>query len=141
MSSLAQKFVRFDYPIIIREGHLDTFGHVNNATYLQLFEEARWEFITSRGYGLDMVKRTGLGPVILEFNLKFQKELLLRQKIVIQSQGLSYVKKIAVLRQDMINEAGVVCCAARMTFGLFDTKQRMLVLPTPEWLNAIGQEA
>jgi len=137
---MSQKFISFQYPITILEHHLDTFGHVNNATYLALFEEARWEFITSRGFGLDMVQKSGLGPVILEINLKFVKELRLRQKFVIDSQNLSYDKKIAVLRQDILNEAGEICCAAKMTYALFDTKQRRLVAPTPEWLRAIGAE-
>ena len=42
----------FVYYLIIRESHLDTFGHLNNATYLQLFEEARWDYITNRGFGV-----------------------------------------------------------------------------------------
>ena len=33
----------FTYPLLIKETYLDTFGHVNNATYLTLFEEARWD--------------------------------------------------------------------------------------------------
>lgn len=31
-----------EYPVVIREHHLDTFGHVNNAAYLDILEEARW---------------------------------------------------------------------------------------------------
>ena len=45
----------FRYPLTILEKHLDSFGHVNNATYLHLYEEARWDFITKRGFGLARV--------------------------------------------------------------------------------------
>ena len=48
----------FVYETLIRESHLDTFGHVNNATYLQLYEEARWELITRNGYGLAKVRES-----------------------------------------------------------------------------------
>ena len=41
-----------DYQLVIREQHLDTFGHVNNAKYLEILEEARWDLITGNGYGL-----------------------------------------------------------------------------------------
>lgn len=129
---------KFSYSTMIRESHLDSFGHVNNAVYLQLLEEARWEFITARGYGLDIVAKTGVGPTILEFNLRFKKELRLRQKITIVSQGISYDRKIGKLKQEIYNEAGELCFEGIMTYGLFDTKERKLVLPTPEWLNAIG---
>jgi thioesterase-3 len=126
------------YPLTIKEHHLDTFGHINNAVYLQIFEEARWEWITQNGYGLAKVKETGLGPTLLEVNLKFLKEITLRQKITIESKVVSYVKKIAVVEQEMKNAAGEICCQGRFTIALFDTKARKLVLPTPEWLQGVG---
>ena len=30
----------FEFEVLIREHHLDSYGHVNNATYLALYEEA-----------------------------------------------------------------------------------------------------
>ena len=59
------------YEITIKEHHLDFYGHVNNATYLQLYEEARWQFITDNGYGFEKIKSSGLGPVILEIKIRF----------------------------------------------------------------------
>lgn len=140
MNAVDSSFPAFRYPILIREHHLDTFGHVNNAVYLQILEEARWEFIQSRGYGLKDIARSGLGPTVLEWNIKFRKEIKLREQIEIESQLLSYDRKIGTLRQDIFNAKGEICCEARMTFGLFDTKERKLVLPTPEWLHALGAD-
>ncbi len=129
----------FSYPIIIKEVYLDTFGHMNNAVYLTLFEEARWEFITQNGYGLNKIKETGLGPTIMEINIKYLRELRLRDEIVIETRLLSYRNKIGKLKQDMVR-ANEVCCTAEITFGLFSLKERKLVLPTAEWLKAIGKE-
>ena len=133
--------LKFSYSLMIKEQHLDTFGHVNNATYLVILEEARWDLITSRGYGLRTIQKTGLGPVILEWNMKFIKELRLRQTITIQTHLVSYDDKIGVLQQDILNDKNELCFQGKMTFGLFDTKERKLVLPTPEWLHAVGVEA
>jgi thioesterase-3 len=105
---------------------------------LQLFEEARWDWISGNGYGIDKIRETGLGPTILEIQLKFLKELRLRYKITIESQMLSYEKKIGVIEQEMKNEAGELCCQARFTMGLFDTHARKLILPTAEWLKAVN---
>jgi thioesterase III len=126
----------FEYPLIVKEAHLDTFGHVNNATYLQIYEEARWEFITSNGYGLAQIKSSGLGPVILEINIKFLKELRLREHIVIHSQTLGYKGKIGKIKQWITDSKGNICSEVEMTLGLFDTHKRQLVEPTPEWLAA-----
>lgn len=128
----------FEYPIIIREHHLDTFGHVNNATYLEIFEEARWEFITMNGYDLNKIKETGFGPVVLEINIKFLRELGVRKSVIVHSQNLSYEGKVSKLRQWIEDQDGQIYCDAEFKFGLFDVKTRKLVAPTPEWLKAIG---
>lgn len=127
----------FSYPILIKESHLDTFSHVNNATYLALFEEARWDLMTKNAYGLTKIKETGLGPTILEINIKFLKELRLREKIIIKTQMSSYENKLGKLSQKIVRD-GIVCCEAEITFGLFCIQKRKLVLPTEEWLKALG---
>lgn len=127
----------FTYEMTIKEFHLDTFGHVNNATYLQLFEEARWEFITANGYGLAKIKETGLGPVVLDIHIRFIKELRLREQITIHSQTGEWSGKIGTIKQWITDSQGSICSDFEMKCGLFDTHQRKLVSPTEDWLNAI----
>jgi thioesterase III len=127
-----------DYPLVIREAHLDTFGHVNNATYLAILEEARWELITCNGYGLDEVIRRRIGPTILEINLKFQRELRNRQPITIRTWMDSYAGKIGKVVQQIVDAEGNLCCEALFTIGLFDLAARKLIPPTPEWIKALG---
>jgi thioesterase III len=130
----------FSYPLIIKESYLDTFGHVNNAVYLTLFEEARWDLITQNGYGLKKIQETGLGPTILEVKLAFLKELRLREKIIIETQMISYQHKIGTILQKMVRDTDI-CCTAETVIGLFSLAERKLVLPTAEWLSAIGIES
>ena len=126
------------YEVVIRESHLDTFGHVNNAAYLVLFEEARWEFITRNGYGLKTVQELQLGPVVLDLSMKFRRELTLREKVKITNVSQEPKGKISKFRQEMIKEDGVLAAELDLTFGLFDLKARRLVDPTPEWRKALG---
>jgi thioesterase III len=127
-----------EYPLTIREAHLDTFGHVNNATYLAILEEARWELITRNGYGLDEVAQRRIGPTILEINLKFQRELRNRQRIVIRTWMESYIGKIGKVVQQIVDPEDNLCCEALFTIGLFDLTARKLIPPTPEWIKALG---
>jgi thioesterase-3 len=129
----------FSYPIIIKEIYLDTFGHMNNATYLTLLEEARWDLLTRNGFGLEKIQESRLGPTILEIKLKFLKEIRLLEKITIETQMLSYERKVGVLSQKMLRD-NEVCCEAEFVIALFNLKERKLELPTPEWLHAIGLE-
>lgn len=129
---------KFTYEIIIRAHHLDTFGHVNNAAYLQIFEEARWDILINGGFGLDDILSSKLGPVILEVNLKFLKEMRFGDKILIHSQIKDYSGKVSLLTQEMRNESDVPMAVADFKIGLFDLSNRKLVMPTEAWIKAVG---
>jgi YbgC/YbaW family acyl-CoA thioester hydrolase len=131
-------FKKFTYPVTILETHLDIFGHVNNAVYLELYEEARWDFITKNGYGIKEIQERQEGPIILEVQCRFLKELKARDKITIETQVTELKRAASVLSQKMINEKGEVCSEAQFKFGLFDMKRRRLIAPSDLWLHAIG---
>jgi acyl-CoA thioester hydrolase len=124
--------------IVISEAHLDSFGHLNNARYLEIFEQARWDLITERGFGIDVIRETCKGPTILGVEMKFLRELAPRETVVVRSELVSYERKIGRMRQVMVKADGTAACEALFTFGLFDLEQRKLVEPTPEWAHAVG---
>jgi len=128
----------FSYHTLIREHHLDSFGHVNNAVYLELMEEARWDLITKGGYGMSEVHKEKKGPVILEVSVRFLKELRVRENIRIDTQCVSYEKVVAELEQKIWNSEGELCTQARFKFALFDLEKRKIIKPTPQWLQALG---
>lgn len=127
-----------EYPVLIREAHLDVFGHVNNAAYLQIFEEARWDWITRGGFGMKEIFERGIGPVVLEANLRFQREAKNREAMVVKSRTLEYEGKIGKVEQVMVRADGKASCTALFTVALFDIKARRIISPTPEWLKAVG---
>jgi thioesterase-3 len=127
-----------EYSIVIRERHLDTFGHVNNAAYLDILEEARWDLVTRNGFGLDEVHRLKVGPTVLEVQLRFVREIRNRQRVTISTWLESYSGKIGKLAQQIRDEGGEVRTDALFTIGLFDMTTRKLVRPTPEWIAALG---
>jgi YbgC/YbaW family acyl-CoA thioester hydrolase len=126
------------HTILIRESHLDTFGHMNNAMYLTLFEEARWESITKNGYGLKDILKIQKGPVILDAQIKFLKEIRLREQISMTLELLEYKSKVGKLFQQMLKSDGTIAAELTMSFGLFDLQARRLIDPTPEWKRALG---
>lgn len=131
----------FKYKLQILEKHLDNFGHVNNATYLNLYEEARWQFITDRGYGLDRVLKEQIGPVLLDLNLVFKKELHNRENIIISSKHTGNKNRLVMcMEQVLLNEKEKVASTLNFTWGLMDLSKRKLITPTKDWLNAIGAD-
>lgn len=120
----------------ILEHDLDAYGHVNNATYLTLFEEARWDLVTPKGCGFEHIQQSKKGPIILEVNIRYLRELKLRQWITIETELLDYQNKIGSVKQQILLEDNKVATEAIIKFGLFDLTTRKLIEPTPEWQNA-----
>ena len=130
----------FEYTLQIKEHHLDSFGHVNNAVYLALYEEARWELITKNGYGIEEVKKFRQGPVVLDVKVRFRKEMKNREFIKIRAFNPTVKGKIMTLEQEMRNENDELCSDAKFTFGFMDLKERKLISPPDIWLTAMGIE-
>ncbi|MCY4523192.1 MAG: thioesterase family protein [Halobacteriovoraceae bacterium] len=129
----------FKYSVVINARHLDVFGHVNNATYLQFYEDARWELIEKGGFGHERIMREKTGPVILKIELNFKKELLNRDKITIET-FCRKVKgsKIMFIKQNMLKEDSSLASSLDITMGLLDMDKRRLISLTPKWLEAFG---
>lgn len=127
----------FSYPVTIKEHYLDSLGHMHNTCYQTLFEEALWQMIHENGYGLKKLMESGLAPVFLESTIKYTKELKLRDEIVIVTTSTFHEGKVAKMGQQMIRN-GEACCTAEFTLGLMDLRERRLVVPSQEWLSALG---
>jgi acyl-CoA thioester hydrolase len=130
----------YEYSIKILEHHLDTFGHVNNATYLALYEEARWDLLNLNKSGLDVILEKRIGPVLLDLHLTFKSELINRDEIKIISQARSKMKNplVMVLDQKILKSNGKTASTLELSVGLMDLDKRKLIPPTAEWLRALG---
>jgi len=74
--------------VAVRGYELDSYGHVNNAVFLNYFEHARWELFREKGL-LEQLTTEGLFLVVVEVNIRYQHELRLGDTFEI----LSSVKK------------------------------------------------
>lgn len=130
----------FRYERRIRETDLDFLGHVNHAKYLSMLEEARWEMISDRGYGLGQLQKAMISPVILQVNIQYKKEICNRERIVIETHTKMPSSKVGTLEQIVRNENGDIAAIATITYGIMDLEQRGLIHPPTTWLEAIGVE-
>ena len=132
---------QFTYHKKILEHHLDTFGHVNNAVYLELYEEARWDIIHNNGFGIERIQKEKKGPVILNAHITFKRELENREEIVIKSQIMDLKKgRIMIMHQEIFKVNGELASTLDIEFGLMDLKERKLIHPEADWLHAVGIE-
>ena len=72
------------FPIIVSIdvawGDMDSFAHVNNVVYFRYFEHARVEYVTRVGW-FDLMKATGLGPIVASTQARYRKPLTYPDRI------------------------------------------------------------
>ena len=119
--------------------HIDSFGHVNNSSYLVLYEEARWDILNKGDWEVDKIQKEKIGPVLLNVNLSFKKELSLGENIEIHGH-ISQIKNKKVIKfyQEIHNSSGQIASTALFEIGLFDLEKRKLINITDEWLSVLG---
>ncbi len=67
-----QKIAVFSTVVPMRWGDMDAYGHLNNATYLRLFEEARVQWLAASGHPLVTDNQ---GPVVANIFCNFYREI------------------------------------------------------------------
>ncbi len=77
----------FKYKLSVRGYELDSFNHVNNAVYLQYFEQARWEIINELGL-FKIFQETGNFLVVIGTHIRYINELKIFEKINIETRML-----------------------------------------------------
>jgi YbgC/YbaW family acyl-CoA thioester hydrolase len=126
-------------PLTIEPRHCDLYGHMNNAAYAELLEEGRWDFITRRGYGRDTVTELNQGPVVLQLNIRFRRELSPGEQVIVESHLSQMRSRSATVSQRILAADGQVACEAEATLGLFDLGSRRLIAPNERWKAALTQ--
>jgi YbgC/YbaW family acyl-CoA thioester hydrolase len=125
--------------LTIEPRHCDLYGHMNNAAYAELLEEGRWDFIQQRGYGREAVTELGQGPVVLQLNIRFRRELAPGEKVIVESTLGQVRSRAATVHQRILAGDGDLACEAEATLGLFDLKTRRLIAPNERWRAALAQ--
>ncbi|MDF0605646.1 acyl-CoA thioesterase [Neisseriaceae bacterium TC5R-5] len=113
--------------IKVRGYHLDVYGHVNNARYLEFLEEARWGFFEEYG-DLDWFMQTGLALLVVNININYRYPASMGEQLAIQTSVKSTSQRSAVIYQ-RIQLAGSeqLVAEADITFVVFDAKQNKSV--------------
>lgn len=58
--------------MVVRNYHIDSFGHVNHARYVEMLEEARWQYLEGNEL-LDVIHEVGAFHVVAQLFIKYRK--------------------------------------------------------------------
>jgi thioesterase-3 len=110
--------------IKIRGYHLDVFGHVNNARYLEFLEEARWAVFDDK-LGLEEIARDGFAFTVVNINISYRRPAFLHDTLCVETRLAKVGARSASLRQVVKNKKSAQTVAeAEVTFVMLDVKEQ-----------------
>lgn len=114
--------------IKVRGYHADLYGHVNNARYLELLEEARWNHFENKvDYAL--FQANGWAFVIVNVNINYRKPALPGNTLQIRTEYKSHGSRSMILHQTcFLNNTDAVAADADITFVVLDAKTGKVVV-------------
>lgn len=91
-------------------GHeCDLYGHLNNAKYLNLFEEARSEAMEQTNFTLDILFDLGIFMYVRNVNLDFIKSIPVGSEVSVESNIIKFTKLRSVWQQTIKNTKDEIC--------------------------------
>lgn len=114
--------------IKVRGYHADFYGHVNNARYLEFFEEDRWAHLESK---IDLRKWRDLGLIFLvvNINVNYRKAVAVGETLVVTTKLDKIGHRSVVLKQEiLVKGSGETAADALITFVIADRSGRAVAM-------------
>ena len=116
------------FPVRVRFYELDSYGHVNHATYLQYFEAARVAWLSEIEHGLDVLQSEGVQLVVTAVATRFVASAVLDDELLIDT-GLVESKRVRAQWAQHAWRGDQLIACQRINFATVNLDGRPVRLP------------
>ncbi len=114
--------------IKVRGYHADFYGHVNNARYLEFFEEDRWAQLESK-IDLQQWAKKGLIYLVVNINVNYRLAVPVGETLVVTTKLEKIGNRSVILKQEiLLKESREVAADALITFVIADRTGRAVTM-------------
>jgi thioesterase-3 len=106
----------------VRGYHLDLFGHVNNARYLEFLEEGRWAAF-EEAVDLQQLAAKGYAFTVVNINISYRRPALMNHVLSIETAVAQLNRRSGVIHQVVkLKGTDTLIADADVTFVIVDAK-------------------
>ena len=123
--------------IKVRGYHVDFYGHVNNARYLEFLEEARWVAV-EESMDVRDIMQNGYTFNVVNISINYRRPAVPNDVLIIET-GLSEISsRSAVIRQTVkLKGTDNIIADADVTFVMYDIRQKKAAVLEGELLTLL----
>lgn len=106
----------------VRGYHLDGYGHVNNARYLEFMEEGRWDFFDQHPEMIKELHQAGRAFVVVNLNIDYLAAARQGDDLEVMTGIIDVGERSGVCHHRIVRKDGTVIARADLTFVLLDMR-------------------
>lgn len=120
----------FHYELKVRSYNLDSFGHVNNAVYFNYLEEARCDYMESRGLSFNDFEQWKSYAFVVSAEIKYKSPARYGDVLDIRGGFSSSKRTSFTIDYQIFNTTtNKICATAQMTFAFVNDREKLIPIP------------
>jgi acyl-CoA thioester hydrolase len=130
----------FYCPIEVRYGDLDPQGHVNNATHLTYFEQARLQYLIRLGlYNVDQ-SFMEIGVILADVHITYLKPIYFGQEVKVGVRTVKLGTKSMTVEQNIVDvKTGAELARGEVVMVTYDYREGKTIPIPSEWRDKVSQ--
>jgi acyl-CoA thioester hydrolase len=117
--------------LTVRTYECDSYGHVNNANYLNYLEVARYEFLRDVGFDYPAMINAGYGIYVARVEIDYKKPAFADDELIIKSWSIKKGAVSGIIAQEIWCR-GELLAKAKVTWAFVDSNGQPTKVP-PQW--------
>jgi acyl-CoA thioester hydrolase len=126
-----------DCRIRVRSYECDSYGHVNNAVYLNYLEYARHEYLKDISLSLEDLRADGYSMIVAEISIRYKRPAGTDDELVILTRPLSRTRLSGALAQRILRGSEEIA-KAEVKWVCVDERGRPVPLPAKYMREGLG---
>lgn len=124
----------------VRSYECDSYGHVNNAVYLNLLEYGRIEYLHAVGFDYHGIIAAGYYLYVTHIDIYYKASCFLDDEIQIEVEPIKLGAVSGTFRQKIIKKDGTTACEAQVSWACVNKEGRPCKLPAEYMVPGLKPE-
>jgi len=117
--------------LIVRTYECDSYGHVNNANYLNYLEVARCQFLKDVGFDYPAMIKAGYGIYVARVEIDYKKPALADDELLLKTRPIKKGAVSGIMSQEIWRGPDLLA-TAKVTWAFVDSRGLPAKIPA-EW--------
>ena len=121
----------------VRTYECDSYGHVNNAVYLNYLEFARMDYLNQIGFDYKGIVDAGFAIYVTRVDISYKSSAFFYDELLIDTEPVKLGAVSGTLRQKISKRDGTVCAEADVTWAFVTREGRPSRIPPQFFVDGL----